>query len=272
MKNIFIVLFVFTIGLYAYEDSDMDGVEDSIDKCPNTLITDLVDINGCVIKSLVSPHHYDFILGASYSQVDYNTNEKTDTVSENVQLDYYYKNYSLQLATSYFNSDSPTYSTNGLNDTFLAGYYGMKPLKNLSARVGVGIILPTYDSGLNNNNTDYLVTLSLSYTLSNLNLFGGYSYTFIEDDDLDTSSVYVKYQDVNSYYIGLGFYPTSKLYLSSSYNSSDSIYEGVEVITSASIYAYYSINQHFFTTLNYAYGLSDSASNHSASLRIGYYF
>jgi hypothetical protein len=36
--------------LFAYVDSDMDGVEDKDDLCPNTLMTDLVDLNGCTIK------------------------------------------------------------------------------------------------------------------------------------------------------------------------------------------------------------------------------
>ncbi len=272
MKNIFILLILLTLSLFAYDDYDMDGVEDKNDKCPNSLITDLVDVNGCTTKALVSPHHYDVIVGSSYSQVNYDTLEKTDTVSGTLQLDYYYKNISLQLATSYFNSDASSYSTKGMNDTFVAGYYAYKPSQNLSVRVGAGLLLPTYDSGLDNNNIDYVATANLSYAMKSFNIFGGYSYTFVNDDDIDTLDTYVKYQNVNSFYGGVGFYPTVKLYMSAAYNSGDSIYEGVQTIQSASLYAYYSFDAHWFSTLSYAYGLSDSASDHAASIRLGYYF
>lgn len=272
MKYIFIIFLLFNISLSAYEDVDMDGVEDSIDKCPNTSITDLVDINGCTKKALVSPHHFDIIMGSSYSQVDYNTLEKTNTIAGTLQVDYYYKNLSLQVATSYFNSDSPSYSNNGLNDSFIAAYYQLRPMTNLSLRVGVGLVLPTYESGLNNNNTDYVANVGLSYSLSSMNIFGGYGFTLVNDDDIDTVDTFVQYQDINSFYGGIGFYPTSKMYLSASYNSSDSIYVNTTTIESASAYAYYSINENWFSTFSYAYGLSDSASNHSGSIRIGYYF
>jgi len=52
-----------TFSLYAYIDTDLDGVADNDDMCPNTLITDLVDLSGCSKKSLVSPQHFSFITG-----------------------------------------------------------------------------------------------------------------------------------------------------------------------------------------------------------------
>jgi len=76
----------------------------------------------------------------------------------------------------------------------------------------------------------------------------------------------------NAYSIGVGFYPTQKLYISGSYNSSDSIYTNVKDIDTASFYGFYSIDENWFSTFNYAYGLSDTASDNYFSLRIGYYF
>lgn len=271
MKKIFIICVLLLLPFYlnAYDDYDMDGVDNSKDKCPNSLMTDLVDINGCVVKALVSPHHYDIVLGVSFSQVNENTAEETNTISESVQFDYFYKNFSVQLATSYFDSASDAFSSNGLNDTVLAAYYSYKPWHNLSVRIGAGLLLPTYESDLDNNNVDYITNLSLSYSVSSMNIFGGYGITLVNDDDIENLAYY---QNSSSFYGGLGFYPTSKLYLSASYNSSDSVYNGAEVIQSASIYSYYSIDENWFSTFNYGYGLSDSASDHSASLRIGYYF
>lgn len=269
MKKIFKVSLVFLLplALLAYEDYDIDGVDDTIDKCPNSLITDLVDVNGCTTKALVSPHHYDIVLGLSYSQVD-DTIEITDTISESVQFDYYYKRFSFQVATSYYSSDSDSLSTSGLNDIFIAGYYEFKPSQDLSVRLGAGIVLPTYDTDLDNNNMDYVASTNLSYALKTMNIFGGYSFTLMNDDNVDT----LIYQNVNSFYGGLGFYPTSKLYISASYSSSDSVYDGFESADSASVYTYYAIDANWFSSFSYGYGLSDSASDHSASLRIGYYF
>ena len=263
------LLLLLPFSLFAYNDLDLDGVEDSQDRCPNTPITDLVDINGCSIKSLVSPHHYDIILGTSYSQVNYNTNEKTNNINTTIQTDYYYKNFSLQLSVSYFTSQSQTYSNKGFNDTYVSAYYQLKIFHDLSFRVGTGVILPTYQSGLGNNKTDYSSSINLSYPLKSLNLFGGYRYTFVNDNNIQGV---VSYQDSASLYSGVGFYPSSQLYLSASYNKTDSIYKGVVPIENASAYAYYTFSQHWFSTLSYAYGLSSSTSNHYVSVRFGYYY
>ena len=83
MRKIFLLLSL-TIGLLAYSDSDLDGVDDKIDLCPNTPFSDLIDINGCSIKSLVSPHRFDVIYGISNSKI-----ESVKTTSHNLQLDYY---------------------------------------------------------------------------------------------------------------------------------------------------------------------------------------
>ncbi|WP_373002984.1 DUF3187 domain-containing protein [Sulfurimonas sp.] len=271
MNKTLLLLLTLSVSLLAYSDSDMDGVDDKLDQCPNTPFSELVDINGCTTKYLESPHHFDIILGIDYSQKSYTTLEDTDVTSKSIQMDYYYKNFSLQAATSYYNSDSIIYSSDGMNDSFLGAYYKLNPVENLSVRLGVGVILPTYDTDLNNNNTDYTSSLSLSYMLDNVNIFGGYSYTIINDDDIKTVTP-ILYQNTNSYNAGVGFYPSSKVYVSASYNSSDSIYKGIDDIDTASFYLFYSIDSNWFTTLNYAYGLSDTASDNYAAVKIGYYF
>ena len=158
-------------------------------------------------------------------------------------------------------------------DSFLGASYQFQPTKSLTFRVGAGAILPTYNTSLNNNNTDYSGSLNLSYSISNVNLFAGYTYTMINDDDtvIDANTT-ANYQDTGAYSVGLGFYPTSKLYISGAYNNSNSVYKGIEDIQTASVYGYYGINEHWFSTCSYAYGLSDSASKNYVSLRLGYFF
>jgi hypothetical protein len=268
MRYILFFLLLLSVNAWAYIDSDMDGVEDRVDQCPNTSLTELVDIRGCTITSVLSEHHYDIIVGGSYTREDFSGLDKTDTLTTSVQVDYYYKNFSLQASTSYFSSDSDSYSDDGLNDSVIAGYYQFRPSEELYVRIGLGTILPTYDSNLNNNNTDYFASLNLSYSLNKFNIFGGYMRTLINDDDVGS----IEYTDTNGYNLGLGYYFNEKLYMSMSYNTTESIYTGVDNLETASWYAFYSIDKHWFTTFSYAYGLSDTASEQYLGARLGYYF
>ena len=254
--------------LFSYEDRDMDGVDDRNDKCLYTAFSDLVGSDGCTIESLESLHHFDIITGVSFSDTDYNTLSKTDTTTASLQLDYYYKNFSLSLNSSYYANNSETYSSSGMNDTYLGIDYKLA-FNKLYVGLGTGLILPTYDNTLNNNNTDYTANVNLSYNVGNLSLFGAYGYTFVNDNDVKDV---VSYQNTNYFSLGLGYFLTSKFNVSSYYNTSDSIFKGVSKIETVSLYAYYSMNDDFFTTLNYSYGLSDTASDNYIALKIGYYY
>ena len=272
-KLVVFLMAVISVNLFAYSDYDMDGVDDKIDQCPNTSLSELVDVNGCTIKNLQSPHNYDIVLGVNFSQVVYDGLEKRDTLTETLQVDYYYKNLSLQASTSYYSYDEKS----GMNDSFLGMFYKLAPAENLSVRFGGGISIPTYESDLDNNNLDYSASANISYTFKSVTIFGGYNFTIINDNNTsitydDSSTAKITYQDTNSYSVGIGFYPTSKLYISTSYNSSDNIYKYEDKIDTASIYTFYSINSNWFLSLAYAYGLSDTASDNYTSFRLGYYF
>lgn len=267
--RIFLLLLMMIPALFAYTDADLDGVIDETDQCPNTPITELVDIKGCSVLALKSEHRYDIIVGESYSQIDYNTNEKTDTHAATLQLDYFYKNFSVQALTAYYSSSSASYSSSGQTDSTLAAYYLLPVNDSLRIRFGAGLILPTFDSTLNNNNTDYLGSVSATYSINRLNIFGGYNFTMINDDDIPSL---VTYQNTSAYSVGLGYYMNSKWYTSASYYQSDAVYTTMEDIKNVSLYNFYSLNKNWFTSLSYAYGLSDSTSDHALSLRLGYSF
>ena len=268
-KNLlFVMLVLMSINLYAYTDNDMDGVEDSIDKCPNTPLTDLADISGCTAKSLISPHYYDIIIGLNYSDSDYRSLNATDTLATSLQADYYYKQFSLQASTSFFKTDGSEYSDSGLYDSFIGASYRLDKINNLSLSLSAGVVLPTYDTELDNNNMDYTSSVNLSYTLKNLNIFGGYTFTLINDDDVED----ITYQNTNAFNAGIGYYLNSNLYMSASYSLGESIYNGLEDIESATVYGYYSIDKDRFATFSYAHGLSDTASDNYISVRLGFLF
>ncbi len=285
MRKTLTAFLYLTTSLLAYSDLDLDGVDDAIDRCPNTSMTELVDIHGCTIKNLESAHRFDIIVGASYSQIN-PAQEKTDTISTSVQADYYYKKFSLQASTGYFNSNSSITTSSGQTDSFVGAYYQLNPLQLLTFRLGGGLLLPTYDSGLDNNNMDYTASANASYLFKNMNFFGSVAYTLINDDDtsyIDTlgNIVSLEYQNTLAFNAGIGFYPTDRLYTSLAYNHSNSIYKTItdsdgvrepEPLETVSAYLFYTIDKNWFTTVSYAYGLSDTASDHFGALRVGYYF
>lgn len=267
--RIFILSVLLLSNLFAYNDADFDGVDDNVDICPNTPILDIVNIDGCSFEVLGSDHHFDIVVGASYSQLDYVTNEQADTYTTSLQADYFYKNLSLQASSSYYRSSSETTNNSGLNDSILAAYYLFRLSDDFNLRLGAGVILPTYDTDFNNNNTDYLSAINANYSIDKVSLFAGYNYTIVNDDDV---ADVVSYQNRSAYSIGVGYHLSPKHYLSTSYYQAQSVYKNVDDIKNVSIYNFYSIDTHWFATLTYAYGLSDSTSNHFASVRLGYYF
>jgi len=275
MKQIIFLILISAASLFAYADNDLDGVEDSLDRCPNSAMTDIVDIQGCPLKSLVSEHHFDIIVGASYEEErDIEFVDKIRTTTESLQIDYYYKNFSLQMMSSYYQTDIDYDGTlsdtddSGMNDTTIAAFYQVLATPSFAVRLGAGVILPTYDSSLDNESTDYLASINLSYAFDDFSVFGGYTYTIINDDDVG----FIQYQDTNAISGGVGYYISPEIYASLSYFRSDSIYKDVDDTESASAYVFYSLTPNWFTTVSYSKGFSDPTSDDYVALRVGYYF
>ena len=280
MKRTVFLLLAGALSLFGYTDADLDGVDDSVDRCPNTPITDIVDANGCSIKSVIVEDHFDLILGLAYNQYNYRLNSETDTLTTSAQIDWYRGDFSMQLVTSYYDTSGDDYDRSGMNDTTLAAYYSYRNVASvprLNLQAGVGVIFPTYDTEYGNNNTDFTGTLYLTYGIDQMSIFGGYGYTVIGDDDVsyvgeDGNTYEIRYRNVNSFNAGTGYHFSDRFYASLSYFYADSIYEDVDAIENLSAYGFYSIDAHWFVTGSYAYGLNDTTSDHSLALWVGYYF
>ena len=65
--------------LFAYSDSDMDGVEDYEDKCPNTQFDELVEYDGCSKSGNDKKLNYTLVLGTRYAQKNYSSQLEGDT-------------------------------------------------------------------------------------------------------------------------------------------------------------------------------------------------
>jgi len=249
---------------FASIDSDFDGVIDENDNCPNTLFSDLVDATGCSIKSLLSTDKFNVVIGVAFSQLDNNTFDVSNTVYKSYQIDYNYKNFTAFVSTSTYKNDED----DGLNDTTLGLYHRFIVTDNFLITSGIEAIFPTYKSGLNNEAIDYGFSLELQYIYDQFSLFNRVRYTLIKDSDIED----IIYQNTKDYTVGLGYYFPSLFYAGLSYNISNSIYKDIESIENISLYLYHELNDEFFITGDYAYGLSDSASENFVSLSIGYNF
>lgn len=261
---------------YAYRDidRDLDGVSDLVDKCPNTPLLSLVDTSGCNIETAVNYHHFDLVLGVMYGQTDNRLTPviNVNTLSMTAQIDYYYKRFAMQFITSYYDSKSDDYTDSGLNDSVLSANYRVYATPKFNVKLGLGVILPTYDAYYHNNNTDYFGYVNMSYRLDKMSFFAGYSYTVINDDDIVEPGLTVYYQNTNAYSGGAGYNFTRKLYANISLYRSDSFYENVEDLKKASTYFFYRFDQNWFGTFTYSKGLSDSTGKYYSSVKVGYYF
>lgn len=267
-KVVLIILLIATLA-YSYEDSDLDGVEDMFDKCPQTSFSELVDLNGCSIKKIDNGINFNIIFGVGYSQINYSSQERSNTVTTSLQSDMYIGNWSLELYTSRYYSNINNQVKNGMDDTLFNLFYMYALSEKISLDFGVGIVLPTYKSGYENEKTDYSVLLDFKYYSDfSTYLFGNYGYTWINDSDI----AYIKYENVSNFSIGAGYMFDLKNMLSLSYGYSETIYKNTKEAQILRLSYSNSIDSHWFVYADYDYGLNDWASDNSFLFRIGYSF
>jgi hypothetical protein len=267
VKKIVLLFFAtVTLGM-AYMDSDIDGVEDIYDKCPQTPFSDLVDYDGCSIHGGAKEFYFDIIFGMGFSQTNYTLQESADTITTFMQSDFYMDNITLQAVISRYRSD--TQDSSGWDDTTLALFYKLPLSDTFSLNLLTALVFPTYKSSYGNEALDYRVGFNFSYLVDEKNyLFGGYSYTFVNDSDFG----FITYQNTKSLHVGITHKPTLQKSYTLSYVINESIYKNITAIKTLGAGYSLDLNRNWFVDACYDYGLSDSASKHSFSLSIGYFF
>lgn len=270
MYRLLLTLLCIATSSHAYIDSDFDGVEDDYDRCPQTPLSDLADQDGCVIKSMGSKISYDLVAGLGYSQINYASQEPSDTLSTSLQADVYAGNWWFQGILSHYRSDNGVESKSGLEDTSVNLMYRFAPTEKLTVTTGIGLILPTYKSNYNNEATDYAASIDLYYAMSNkFSLFAGTNYAWVNDRDVPGES----YQNSSGFHTGVEYTQLDgKSALNAAYYQNESIYASTQTIKYLNFGYAYTINSHWNFGGYYGYGLSDSASKQSMSGYVGYSF
>jgi predicted porin len=197
-------------------------------------------------------------------------NDEYDNTTGSLQLDYYYRDLALSLATSQYDyqSSANDFSADGQNDYYLSARYKIKRSENLSIYLKGGAIVPS-NSDVTNNKTDYFISKSLNYKLNkNWNLFGGVNYTFVNNDDTDSTA----YQNSLGRYAGFSYRPTYDATLSLSMSKNASIYKDEEDIEFVYFSGSYNFTKNWFGIVNLGKELQDDDKDTYGSLQVGYYF
>ncbi len=248
--------------LWAYSDSDFDGVEDAFDRCAATPFSDLVDHTGCTVTSLYTPKRFTLSVGALYSEHDQNTQAAVQSSYLTLGLSYTQNALRCQIDAALYTQEDQS----GWADTALSLSYALHPAHALTLEPFIALHLPTYDT--QNAATDYTGGVSAYWVQEAGMAFTTLGYTLIGDADFEAT----RFQNSASLSAGYGLWLHDSLFASAKYSAQESIYEGEEALQASALEASWSMGAGYTLHLSYALGLSATQSKHSASVILSHSF
>ncbi len=234
----------------AFTDSDFDGVEDSIDRCPDTPFDVLVDQYGCPIENEEqSSGWFSAKVGGSYY-----TDEEDETSYASVYLSYGYKSWYFSLSSNYYIYDS-FYKKGGMGSSYISGSYTFST-ENLDITPGLTIKIPTAKKEFGSKNVDLLPSIDADFYIGNFDIFAYYGLIFRgrSSDNQYSASV------------GAGYQFNDSIYLSGSYDFDE---DNSKYLSAFSVF---DITDKYFLTLSYSYGLNKKAIDNYFSSQFGVRF
>jgi len=248
-------------GATSYVDADLDGVDDSIDLCPNTPFDVLVDEHGCNMEKKI-PGKLTLQLGI---------NKNSDSLSDsdtllNLYLSYRYDMWEFSVSSASYNTTNLSTVIDAEDDLYLTlGYHWEQSAFSTIFSIGTKFAFLKDDD--ENRENDYYVSLNTNYKLNEqINLFAYYSYTISSD------TAQIDYQNFHTLTIGSGYHIYSPWYTSLSYNYVSSYYKNGSAYHTLSWFNAYMVTQDVYVSLNYAYGLNEEAYDHTVTFSIGAFF
>ena len=262
MKNVYkglLSILFFSAVAFAFTDKDMDGVDDSIDKCPNTPFFEIVGPDGCpIIKTKPKKKK----IGKFYFKVGagYNTEKSIGASYSSASFAYAIKNFYISWTSIYYINDEFA-NKGGIGDSYLYTSY-TKFIKNIYLTTGLNIKVPTGNRTFSDKKFDFTPSIYIDYIQGKKDYFVYYGYTFKGNKQL---------KDVNSISLGGGYQLTRKLYSSLSLDAVSSSVNGKMKYT-LSYFGLYNFTKKYYATLSYSYGLNDLATDHSIFVKLGIRF
>ncbi len=251
MIKVFISLILFGAVLFGDKDDDLDGVPNSIDKCPNTPFLHKVDSNGCTTKVLTLPKQSDKdmkLFTISYGRIT-DGDFKGRKIQNEAIISFSNISYPwvFSVTTGLINS--------GLIDTTFKIKRVFKPKKDLKINLLAGLKLPTYN--FRGNRVDPLFGSSIYYHLDEKSsFFAGLNYTLVQDKEFDLSLE-------NSYnmYGGFGYFISKKTYTNISMEVSNSKFVQEETLKTIGSMLYYQLSKDYSISLNFRKELNEDEHN-----------
>jgi hypothetical protein len=292
-------LLLFSTGASAFQDSDIDGVSDAIDLCPNTPFEALVNSRGCSTQqeSGLAQKKENSYVGALTLKIGDTllSDEYYDSENYlNLYANYRYHNWDVSVSNSRTTTSS-SYTednTNSDNNIYLStGYTFTLPKSSLKLSLGTKIVdsdssssevfqrdrgngrvntqesMTVDDTLLDTRDDDYFASVNYNYNLSDKqNLFLYYGYTSSGD------SKSTDYEDYSSFSIGTGHSFGKSLYSALSYTYTGSIYSNVDAEQGITWFNSYNFNKNIFATASYTYALEDYSYDNTLAFALGFYF
>ncbi len=243
---IFLLAFIYA---YAYIDEDLDGVDDSIDKCPGTPFDVLVNADGCPLQE-----RGNFYLKLSTS---YSVDEGDTSLNSYLTLAYANQNWYFSITGSYIlNSFS---NESEIGDTYLFGSY-VFPYNNIYTQFGLNIKIPTSETS---KNVDFTPSLLVDIFMDSYDIFFYGNYTFTNETNLKNNL---------SLSAGIGKQFTDTFYTSLSLDYSQASVSGQDDEYYLTGYFIYDLTEKYYISILYSYGLNKDAVDHTIFGKFGVRF
>ncbi len=244
---------------YGYQDSDLDGIQNSVDQCPNTPFDAKVNLYGCHSSKALKPK--DSKLTLSIGTTLRSDEVYEDDSSLSFYANYRYKKWNISLSNirsitkNNYNQDSSSDD----NIYLSTGYTTY--LSNNSFKFTIGSKITD-----NSSENDYFASISGNHYLSSKqDIFIYYGYTLSGDTPT------YDYKNYSSFSLGSGYLITKNYYSSLSYRYSQSVYN-LEASQSILWYHSYALSKKIFATASYGYALDDISYDQTLSFSLGMYF
>jgi hypothetical protein len=262
LQYIITIILLCSTSLFAFNDQDIDGVEDSKDQCINTPFDVIVDEKGCPYNTTSLMKNFTLQIGKDFS---FNhISERSDTF--NVFFNYMYKTWFFSLASSNYNTTHINTVLDTEDDLYLTiGHLFQKD--KLNTKVSIGTKFAFMDDDSIDRDNDFFISTNFDYFINQKqNIFLYHSYTWSGDSER------TDYENFHSFSLGTGYAFTDKWYSALSYNYAQSSYQNAKSYRALSWFNYYALPNDFYISCNYARTLNNSSYDHMISFNIGVKF
>lgn len=236
-------------------DTDLDGVPDNLDMCPNTPFLEIVNKNGCSASQLkkLNKNKIKYNISAGYEYDGIKNSKDAQTIftsisakKNNFKLLGYYSIYNDGYTNEYKS-----------NDLILSLYYYNYSLSNTAIKLGIKSYLPTYY----NDKTDYAFLIQGSYFFKNFSVDLSEKHKIYGESGTNA-------KDTITFDIGTTY---QKLYISPYVYTENSAYNSSKWYKYAGITLYYPLNKKIGISLDSSMDLEES-QNYSIVSSIDYTF